>query len=282
MSSNNGTEMIGGTFHFHSTYSHDGRNTLSEIAESLRERGFSFCLMTEHFEDFDSAKFERYLQEVKTVSANTGFLLIPGMEVDLSGLHTIVFPVAHYAEITKWASDPQHTGNQFFKVLAHPSKYSFEKVVKHVEAYRINGIELWNQQADGRFIPPIAFLHELTEQPWRHQPRYFFGCDLHSSKLAISNIILIAAATQRTPEAIINALTEGDFLCRNAETGIEYCNGSGRTNFDTWLTSLVNKSYVRGKLLGTVRAVLKPMYRMLPRPMRRSLNDVKNFVRNKV
>jgi len=46
-------DSIDGAFHFHSTYSHDGKNTLSEIASTLSEAGLSFCVMTEHFEDLD-------------------------------------------------------------------------------------------------------------------------------------------------------------------------------------------------------------------------------------
>src|SRR5437016_3240651 len=96
--------FVQGTFHFHSTYSHDGRNTLPEIAHALLERGLSFCVMTEHFEDFDEAKFNRYLAELESVTKSTGFVFVPGAEVDLEGLHTIVFPVREFAEVTRFAS----------------------------------------------------------------------------------------------------------------------------------------------------------------------------------
>ena len=152
-----GDSVIQGTFHFHSTYSHDGKNTLSETVSSLNALGFSFCVMTEHFEDFDAPKLERYVREAHELTDRTGFLVIPGVEVDLSGLHTIVFPVTEYAEIARFAQG-QDTDFPLFKILAHPSKYSFEKVARHVEKYHINGVELWNQQADGRYTPPLAFL----------------------------------------------------------------------------------------------------------------------------
>src|SRR5258705_8671925 len=114
--------LIQGTFHFHSTYSHDGRNTLREIASSLREKGFSFCLMTEHFEDFDAPKFNRYVAEANEVTKSTGFIFIPGVEVDISGLHTIVFPVHDYDEISKMEWAEVETNRRVCKVLAHPSK----------------------------------------------------------------------------------------------------------------------------------------------------------------
>src|SRR5262245_19573668 len=142
-----------GTIHFHSTYSHDGRSTLREIALTLKERGLAFCLMTEHFEDFDAAKFSRYVQEAEAVTRETGFMLIPATEVDLSGLHTIVFPVQEYADVVRLANGHNNGPNRMFKLLAHPTKYPFELVLKHLEKYDIDGIELWNQEADGRYLP---------------------------------------------------------------------------------------------------------------------------------
>jgi hypothetical protein len=274
--------IIRGAFHFHSTYSHDGKNTLSEIASALSGSGFSFCVMTEHFEDFDEVKFDRYVKEAKQVTESSGFLLIPGVEVDLSGLHTIVFPVREYAEIARLASERQDSELPIFKVLAHPSKYSFEEVARHIEKYKINGVELWNQQADGRHMPPMDFLEWFKGQPWRNQCRYFFGCDLHSTKLLASNAISVAVGCDRTPETIAKALIEGDFVSSNGPTGIDYRNGSDRTDFDTWLQTLRTRSNYKGKILGIVRSCLKPAYRMLPRGIRHSLNDVKNFVRDKV
>src|SRR5216684_2426706 len=277
-----GKPMISGTFHFHSTYSHDGKNTLSEIASALSGSGFSFCVMTEHFEDFDVVKFDRYVREAKEVTESSGFLLIPGIEVDLSGLHTIVFPVTEYAEIARFGSGGQNSERPIFKVLAHPSKYSFEKVARHIEKYKINGIELWNQQADGRHMPPMDFLERLHGQPWRNQCRYFFGCDLHSANLTASNVISVAAGRDRTPGTVVRALIEGDFVSSNSPTGIDYRNGSDRTDFDTWLQTLRTRSNYKGKILASVRSCLKPIYRMLPRGIRYSLNEVKNFVRDKV
>src|SRR2546426_12439142 len=133
-------ELIQGTFHFHSTYSHDGRSTLCDIVSTLRGRGFSFCIMTEHFEDFDALKFNRYLQEVNVLNQTGGFVLIPGVEVSLSGIHTIIFPALEYAEIARLASEKKEGQHRMFKVVAHPSNYSFQKVARHLETYQINWI----------------------------------------------------------------------------------------------------------------------------------------------
>jgi hypothetical protein len=273
---------IQGTFHFHSTYSHDGRSTLREIASGLSRRGFSFCVMTEHFEDFDAKKLDCYVREANAVTRSTGFVLIPGIEVDLSGLHTIVFPVREYAEISRMRWVEEEAEHRVFKVLAHASKYPFELVRAHLEKYKINGLELWNQQEDSSTIPPLGFLDLLKTHSQRSQLRYFFGCDLHSVNLTVANVISLTASGQPTSEAIVAALMAGDFVSRNLPTGIEYRNGSEATDFDPWLQALLKRRYYRGKLLRSVRSCLKSFYRILPRDAQHSLNDFKNFVRNKV
>jgi len=273
---------IQGTFHFHSTYSHDGRSTLSEIASALSAAGLAFCILTEHFEDFSAPKFNEYLRETREVSEKSGFLLIPGIEVNLSGLDTILFPVRDYDEIAKFVSDGSGSADRLCKVLAHASKYPFDKVVKHLQKYRIEGVEIWNQQADGSHIPPFKLLDVWQTYSRRRQHRYFFGCDLHKANLAVANIISLSAPSSGAVDAIIQHLREGTFVVRNLPTGIEYRNGAPSIDFDAWLQRLHEKSYYRGRLLGTVRSGLKSVYKMLPRDTQRSLNDVKNSVRNKV
>ena len=275
-------DLIQGTFHFHSTYSHDGRSTLSQIATGLSRQGLSFCIMTEHFEDFNEPKFDRYIREIDAISKSNGFLLIPGMEVDITGLHTIVFPVRDYGELVQLASGDAQNQPAMFRVLAHPSKYPFERVAEHLEKYKIDGIELWNQQADGGFVPPLRFLESLRTQPGRAQYRYFFGCDIHNVNLKVKNIISLETSRHQTSQAIINALISGAFVSRNDPTEIEYRNGSDGTDFDTWVQTLLSKPDYRGRLLLLVRRCLRSSYKMLPRRVQHSLNDVKNFVRNKV
>jgi hypothetical protein len=275
-------ELIDGTFHFHSTYSHDGKNCLQEIASSLSARGLRFCIMTEHFEDFDAPTFDRYLEEINTVSGNTGFLLIPGIEVNLSGLDTIIFPVQGYEEIARLVSEGRDGQRRMFKVLAHASKYKFEAIARHLRNYKIDGVEIWNQQADGSHIPPLGLFEWVKSQSWGSQYRYFFGCDLHNVNLTVANVLSVPRLNSQNEEAIVNSLIHGDFLSRSLPTGIEYRNGSEATDFDAWLRTLRRRRYYWGELLQSARRCLKVVYKMLPRDAQHSLNDIKNFVRNKV
>jgi PHP domain-containing protein len=275
-------QVVRGTFHFHSKYSHDGRSTLNEIASALRSRGFSFCIMTEHFEDFDREKFKRYIDEVDALNRSGDFLFIPGVEVNLTGLDTILFPARNFEACVQFASTGKDGDKSMFKVLAHASKYSFADTLRHLQTYDIDGIELWNQQADGRYLPPFALLKAFQSHPRRNEFCYLFGCDLHDADLAVSNVITLQKPIDWTPEALMRQIIQKDFVVSNLCTGVDYVNGPSKGQFDRWLDGALKRSYARGKCLAVARRLMKAFYKMLPRRAQHSINDFKNFVRNHV
>jgi hypothetical protein len=274
-------KFIQGTFHFHSTYSHDGREPLKQVASTLQENGFAFAVMTEHFEDFDSVTMDRYLAEAHEITQTTGFVLIPAIEVHLSGLDTIVLPVQSFEQIQDLLKG-QGSQQSLFKVLAHPARYRFEDVEKHIQKYQIDAVELWNQQADGSHIPPLEFLRSMRTHERRNRLRYFFGCDLHSVRLRAVNVLLLPGSTPKTADAIVQGLISGQVVARNLLTGVEFRNGSEPIDFDRWLVQLQQRSYIRGRILKTIRRGLRTLYKALPRNAQHSLNDFKNTVRNRV
>jgi hypothetical protein len=273
---------VRGTFHFHSVYSHDGKSTLPQIVARLQAQGFAFCIMTEHFEDFDEAKFNRYVQEIDTLNREGRFVLISGVEINLSGVDTIVFPARDYRECRQFAEKGCETGLRMFKVVAHPTKYPFETVARHLHTYQIDGIELWNQQADSSYMPPLSFLSALQCQPYCNDYRYLFGCDLHDVNLTVSNVISLASGERLDADAIVNRIREGGFDTSNLRTGVNYCNGPDRPDFQDWVRETSSRSYSNGKRLRMVRRMLRACYRILPCRAQHALNDIKNYVRNKV
>jgi hypothetical protein len=274
--------LIHGTFHFHSTYSHDGRTTLTETVSRLRRQQFSFCIMTEHFEDFDSQKLGRYVEEVRTLNKVGGFVLVPGVELNLSGVDTIIFPVRDYEQCARFAARRNGKDAGLFAVLAHPSKYSPEKIVRHLETCHIDGIEIWNQQADSSYSPPVEVMDFLKSCANRHAYRYFFGCDLHDVRLTVSNVVSLPRPEQLDVDLIVAAISSGTFLVTNRCTGISYRNSENNTGLDEWLANVAADPNFKGRLLRRVRRGLRGVYRSLPKPVQSSLNDLKNFVRNKV
>jgi len=274
--------VISGTFHFHSDYSHDGRSPLCQIASVLRDRGLSFCVMTEHFEDFTAATFAQYLREVDEVNQQTGFILIPGVEVNLGGIDTIVFPVDDYDAITQLLSGGGEGPSDVIKIVAHPAKYPFDRVRRHIEKYQVNGIELWNQQSDGSLMPALGLLEWMKTQDRCNDFGYFFGCDIHDVTLSVANVLCLREPASRTPAAVASELRNRRFVSRNLVTGIEYRNESPRTDFGAWVESVARRPFYRAKIQRAIRRSLRFGYRMLPRDTQHSLNDFKNLVRNRI
>lgn len=274
------SRKIQGAFHFHSTYSHDGRSSLGEVAAALKAQGLTFCVMTDHFEDFDAAKFSQYLKEMQELTQSSGVTFIPGAEVHLSGVDTLVFPVRSYEQVV--ALESGEAQDSLFKVVAHPSRYGREQVLNHLSRYRIDGIELWNQQADGCFLPPLELFAFIASSAAAQSSRYFFGCDIHDAKLAVANLLEIEDVAERTPDAIASALMSGSFVARNRNTAVELRNGERATELVPWLEALRKRSFRRGQLLRGIRRCLRRAYKSLPRQTQRSLNDVKNAVRNRI
>lgn len=238
--------------------------------------------MTEHFEDFDPQKLESYLQEAQMVSGEVGFVLIPALEVHLAGIDTLVFPGRDYQQIAELASGDFRKGEGLLKLLVHPTKYPLQRVFAHLDRFNIQGIELWNQEVDGHSLPPFRFLKSFLVHPRCDQYLYFFGCDLHNVRGRISNILILSQPCEKSPEAIMNCLRRGYFSTRNLRTGIEFRNGNPRMDLASWLTVQQQKTYYRGRLVGWVRNSLRSAYKQLPRSSQRSLNDVKNYVRNRL
>jgi hypothetical protein len=275
------SETVQGTFHFHSTYSHDGTSTLPEIAAALRAQGFTFCVMTEHFEDFDAEKFERYQADLHKVSALSGLTFVPGMELHLAGLDTLLFPIRSFEDLVRLEQGSVEHMPPICKVLAHPARYNRAQVLAHLDRYGIDGIELWNQQSDGPSFPPLDLMAFIAAHPRHDSFHYFFGNDLHSAKLAVANVLKLRT-TARTVEAIADALRAGEFVCHNRPTGIEFRNGTDQARFPEWLAEVQRKPSARAKLRRTVRRMLRSLYKSLPKKTQRSLNHLKNAVRNRI
>ena len=66
-----------GVFHVHSSFSHDGKKSLRELSCYLKERGIHFCILADHFEDFNEKTFNDYLVQIREITSTGKFLFIP-------------------------------------------------------------------------------------------------------------------------------------------------------------------------------------------------------------
>ena len=84
---------IEGVFHVHSSFSHDGKESLYELSSHFKTKGIDFCIITDHFEDFDEKSFYSYLAQIRDINSSGKFLFIPGVEIVVGAAHIIVFPL---------------------------------------------------------------------------------------------------------------------------------------------------------------------------------------------
>ncbi len=172
-----------GIVHVHSDYSHDGRDSLEVLQVFAAERGIAFVGLTEHAEDFDAARFDRYREHCRRASVG-GVRLIPGLEFRFEGL-----PGLHVLALGLEAWIEPHTPEEFvaivprvsgFSIVAHPrlARYSVPDAV----AAAIDGIEVWNAAYDTRYLPDPQAIR-LLQRLQREHPRLVgvAGLDQHDA-----------------------------------------------------------------------------------------------------
>jgi len=154
-----------GIVHVHSAYSHDGRDPLDRLRDRARALGIRFVALTDHAEDFDHDRFERFRAECAARSDAT-VSLIPGLEFRFAGyrgLHLLACglerwvspetPEAFIADVTPVAA---------LTVMAHPVLASYRPPAA-VRA-GIGAIEVWNAAYNTRYLPDpraMALLRDI-------------------------------------------------------------------------------------------------------------------------
>lgn len=128
-------ERIRGDLHSHTTLS-DGRNTLEQMAEAARRRGYAYLAITDHsashgFGDHvDEGALARRIEEIAAwnESAPRGFRLLAGSEVNIGTEGELDYPDELLAELD-WVIASVHTSFQVsaanmtervLEAIAHP------------------------------------------------------------------------------------------------------------------------------------------------------------------
>jgi predicted metal-dependent phosphoesterase TrpH len=204
-----------GIIHVHSTLSYDGRHSLEELAALGRQRGYGFVGITEHSDTMDVAKMAHLVAECERLSDHN-VKLIPGIEFTCENdLHLIGLGVEQYAD----SKDPvwlagfirDHGG---VSIIAHPSRYNYEIPVALTNV--IDGIEIWNANYDGRFIPndrSITLWQERRLQNWNLVATG--GQDLHVITGHV-HVALTVDCEELTCGAILGAIRKGCFRVSNS------------------------------------------------------------------
>ena len=203
-----------GIIHVHSTLSYDGQHSLEEIADLARCRGYGFVGITEHSDTLNSEKVKELVQECERLSDHD-LKLIPGIEFTCeNNLHLIGLGVGEFAN----SKDPlwlaafiRDSGGM--SIIAHPSRYNYQIAESLTRV--VNGIEVWNANYDGRFVP-----NDLSLKLWRERRREnqtlvaTGGQDLHVITDHV-HVTLAVDCEEWSSAAVIKAIREGRFGISN-------------------------------------------------------------------
>ncbi|HZR56035.1 MAG TPA: hypothetical protein VFA74_04110 [Terriglobales bacterium] len=260
---------VKGIVHTHTNFSYDGKLSVSQFCELLKNEGFHFVGLTEHTLDLDPAKYAELIAECH---ANSGskFIAIPGLEFRCGDGNEIAG-----IGVRQWLEDkpaeemiPSIREAGGFSIWVHP----FKKSRWDAPFLDCDAIEILNGKLDGVLAPNLGLLHEYLRQ--RKQGKKFnaiFGLDFHNLRQPRS-VWVECQVEELTAEDIVKALREGKYVSRIAY-GTMTCDGkikifdylkmlSLRLLFVAWRAILQGTpGFVRNSLV----AVSRPMVRILKR-----------------
>jgi len=209
---------IKGVVHVHSTYSYDGKESLASLKDFLMGKGISFCCLTEHTDFMTVQQAQMFVQECKALSGSQ-FVFIPGFEVPYKNAHILLIGTemflgqkADEALLRSWSSKAVMT------ILAHPVRNAF--AVDAVMEEVISGVEIWNQQYEGKRVPRRRSVG-LLERLQRKNPSLLAmgGLDFHR-KEHFGSPVFTLEVTHVTQEAILSMLQSGAYVFGNKKIAV--------------------------------------------------------------
>jgi predicted metal-dependent phosphoesterase TrpH len=221
------SEPLVGIIHVHSTYSHDGRDTLSQIHELAVARGIGFVGLTDHAEDLTAERYSEMRAECGRLS-DERVLLIPGLEyrfTGLKGMHLLALGLTRWIEPATPAEFVEQTaGCAGFTIAAHPGLYGYRPpdAVRH----GIDAIEVWNAAYNTRYLPDPRAIRLLREIR-RERPAVVgtAGLDQHDGR----NDRRTRVVVRTSPDRALAALKAGEFENRGATMSF-----GPRCDWPTW------------------------------------------------
>lgn len=198
-----------GIIHAHSTYSYDGKLSLSELKQLLLENGIHFACMSEHTDELSQGRAEAFVNECRALS-DSSFVFVPGFEVPYQRAHILqlgstefLTQISDMDSLIKWSKKSALT------VLAHPvrNKFKLDEILRGA----INGVEIWNQQYEGKWLPRTKSV-SLLRQLRKERPTLLAtgGIDFHRTEHFGTPLTFIELS-ELTEESICTALKAGQF-----------------------------------------------------------------------
>lgn len=206
-----------GVVHMHSTYSYDGKLTLSELKALLVAEGVSFACMTEHTNEMTHESAAAFVAECRALS-DESFVFVPGFEVpykDPKVYHVLMIGATEFVgqfareaqSLRDWASRAS------LVVLPHPvrNKFIYDEILLELA----DGLEIWNQQYDGKRVPRTRS-YALLKALRKDAPELLAtgGLDLHRGEHFTFPRYAIEL-DELTEDAILTALKAGRYTFGN-------------------------------------------------------------------
>jgi len=202
-----------GAIHMHTSYSHDGRDSVPSLREFARERGLSFLGITDHAEDFDAPKYAA-LQAECAAHSDEAIRLIAGLEFRFAGypgLHLLALGLTEFiSPETPGQFIDQTRGRSRFTVAAHP--ILFDYTLPPEVAAGIDAIEVWNAGYNTRFLPDPEAIRLLQRvRLTRPEVVGTAGLDQHDARNDRQTRVILTANALSDP---LEALRAGQFRNR--------------------------------------------------------------------
>lgn len=204
---------VKGVVHVHSAYSYDGKESLLSLRDFLVSKGVSFCCVTEHTDYLTIEQAQLFVQECKALSGSQ-FMFIPGFEVPYSTAHILLIGtevfLAQKADATTLRT---WSDKSVLTILAHPvrNKFKLDSVMEEV----IDGIEVWNQQYEGKLVPRQHSVRLFREYQKKNTSLLATGgLDFHR-KEHFGSPVYTLDIERITSESILKALKNGEYTFGN-------------------------------------------------------------------
>lgn len=148
-----------GIVHVHTSYSHDGKDSIADLAAWARDVGIQFVSITDHAEDFDTEKWSALVAECAEHS-DQRLHLFPGLEfrfAGFTGVHLLACGLREFiSPETPEAFIREATPRCTLTIGAHP--VIWRKPCPPDVLASLHAVEVWNGGYNSRFLPdPKAF-----------------------------------------------------------------------------------------------------------------------------
>lgn len=210
--------QIRGYLHLHSGHSYDGKLTLAEIKEKCLALGMSFAAMTEHTDVLTPMDVQSAVNECRAQS-DSNFVFIPGFELPYKNCHILIIGTSDiklYLPPLEAIKIAKQQGAWI--LLAHPHRNRF-----HIDPelrVLLDGIEIWNQQSDGKRHPRIQAL-EFFEKSLTQKTSLLAiaGLDLHRVS-HFGNPCVRLDAAEFSEKEICDQLKAGNYSIMSKAIGL--------------------------------------------------------------